>query len=144
MSQGARGESPAELPVLDAATLDGLFHLEKAVGREIVRLVVDNFKAETPGRVARMRQAIERGDVEAFGFAAHVLKGSAAQLGAVRLAELCGELEGVSRKGSLEGVGERIRLVEEETLRALNALLERLRREGKADASGRSASPQPA
>lgn len=144
MSQGARGESPTELPVLDAATLDGLFHLEKAVGREIVRPVVDSFEAETPGRVARMRQAIETGDAEDLRFTAHGLKGSAAQLGALRLAELCGELEAWSRNGHGDGADERLRLLEEEASRALDALLERLRRTGKPDANGRSTSPRPA
>ena len=42
-----------------------------------------------------LREAIARGDAEALGRAAHTLKGSAANLGALRLADACRQLEEV-------------------------------------------------
>ncbi len=120
-------ENTAELPILETAALDSLFRLEQHAGRSIVRGVVDSFLAEVPGRVERMRRAIAEGDAEDLNFTAHVLKGSAAQLGARRLAEVCRELEDRGRDGNLEQAGELLRLLEAEASRAADALLERLR-----------------
>jgi signal transduction histidine kinase/CheY-like chemotaxis protein/HPt (histidine-containing phosphotransfer) domain-containing protein len=129
------GDVAAEPPILETAALDSLFRLEQVAGREIVRGIVDNFLAEVPARLARMRQAIEDGDAEGLNFIAHDLKGSAAQLGALRLAEVCRELEGRSRDGRMEGAGELLRLLEGEAPRAAEALLARLRFTGKATES---------
>jgi HPt (histidine-containing phosphotransfer) domain-containing protein len=126
-------ETAAELPILETAALDSLFRLEQHAGRSIVRGVVDSFLAEVPGRVERMRRAIAEGDAENLNFTAHVLKGSAAQLGARRLAEVCRELEDRSREESLEQAGELLRLLETEALRAREALLSRLRFSGAAE-----------
>jgi CheY-like chemotaxis protein/HPt (histidine-containing phosphotransfer) domain-containing protein len=121
------GDVAVEPPILEMAALDSLFRLEQVAGREIVRGIVDNFLTEVPARLARMRQAIVDGDVEGLNFIAHDLKGSAAQLGALRLAEACRELEGRSGDGHLEGAGELLRLLEGEASRASAALLTRLR-----------------
>jgi signal transduction histidine kinase/ligand-binding sensor domain-containing protein/CheY-like chemotaxis protein len=125
-------ELPAEPPVLESAALDSLFRLEQLASREIVRGVVDSFVAEGPGRLARMQQAIRDGDPEALTFAAHVLKGSAAQLGAARLAESCRELEERGRIGDLDGTGELIARLEEELARATAALQARIHFTGRA------------
>jgi signal transduction histidine kinase/ligand-binding sensor domain-containing protein/CheY-like chemotaxis protein len=125
-------ELPAEPPVLESAALDSLFRLEQLAGREIVRGVVESFVAEGPGRLARMQQAIRDGDSEALTFAAHVLKGSAAQLGAARLAESCRELEERGRIGDLDGTGELIARLEEELARATAALQARIHFTGRA------------
>ncbi len=125
-------ELPAEPPVLESATLDSLFRLEQVAGRAIVRGVVDSFVAEGPGRLARIQQAIQDGDPGALTFAAHVLKGSAAQLGAVRLAESCRELEERGRIGDLDGTGDLIVRLEEELTRATAALQARIHFTGRA------------
>jgi ligand-binding sensor domain-containing protein/signal transduction histidine kinase/CheY-like chemotaxis protein/HPt (histidine-containing phosphotransfer) domain-containing protein len=120
-------ETPAEPPILDAAALDSLFRLEQLAGKEIVRGIIDSFVAEAPGRMARMRQAIAEGNAEDLNFAAHVLKGSAAQLGALRLAEGCRELEERGRVGDLDGADELVRRLEGEASRAAAALQARIR-----------------
>jgi ligand-binding sensor domain-containing protein/signal transduction histidine kinase/CheY-like chemotaxis protein/HPt (histidine-containing phosphotransfer) domain-containing protein len=126
----AATEGAAELPILEAAALDSLFRLEQHAGRSIVRGVVDSFLGEVPARVERMRRAIAEGNAEDLNFTAHVLKGSAAQLGARRLAEVCRELEDRGRDGNLEHAGELLRLLEAEASRAADALLDRLRFSG--------------
>ena len=131
-------KNAAEPPILESSALDNLFRLEQHAGREIVRGVVDSFLSEVPSRMARMRQAIAEGDAETLNFTAHVLKGSSAQLGALRLAEVCRDLEGRSRDGDLEGSEELLGLLEKEAARAVDALQARVR------LIGRSASPQPA
>jgi len=108
---------------LDPSYLESLRRLEAATGREMVATVVNGFLAETPRRLARAREALERGDVEAFVFAVHSLKGSSAQLGATRLAALCGEAEDAGREGSLEGLAPRLRDIDAEAERVATELL---------------------
>ncbi len=77
----------------DPLYLDRLAALESATGSSIVQQVVERFLTEAPRRLAEMRQALAKGDGAALVFAAHSLKGSSAQLGALLLAELSGEIE---------------------------------------------------
>ncbi|HEX3529731.1 MAG TPA: two-component regulator propeller domain-containing protein [Thermoanaerobaculia bacterium] len=77
----------------DPRYLDRLAALEAATGSAIVQQVVERFLAEAPRRLADMRQALAKGDGASLVFAAHSLKGSSAQLGALLLAELSGEIE---------------------------------------------------
>ncbi|HEX3130001.1 MAG TPA: ATP-binding protein [Thermoanaerobaculia bacterium] len=122
-----RPTSTTEPPILNAAALDSLFRLEQAAGRSVVRGVIDSFLAEVPARVERMRKAIADADAESLNFAAHVLKGGAAQLGAQRLAAVCRELEERSRDGNLDGAGDLLGTLEEEASLATDVLLARLR-----------------
>jgi HPt (histidine-containing phosphotransfer) domain-containing protein len=48
-----------------------------------------------------MRDATERGDVQTVERAAHTLKGSSGNMGAKRMAALCGELQDASVSGDL-------------------------------------------
>jgi signal transduction histidine kinase/ligand-binding sensor domain-containing protein/DNA-binding NarL/FixJ family response regulator len=107
----------------DPSYLESLRRLEAVTGRELIATVVHGFLAETPRRLARAREALERGDTEAFVFAIHSLKGSSAQLGATRLAALCGEAEAVGREGSLEGLTPRLHDIEAEAERVAPELL---------------------
>ena len=77
----------------DPSSLDRLAALGAATGRDVVQPVVERFLTEAPRRLAEMRQALAKGDGATLVFAAHSLKGSSAQLGALLLAELCGEIE---------------------------------------------------
>jgi signal transduction histidine kinase/ligand-binding sensor domain-containing protein/DNA-binding NarL/FixJ family response regulator len=103
-SRPAAPEEPAgraDLPSLDPSFVDRLRRLEVAAGREVVRPFIDDFLREAPPRLATLQQALASGDRDALVFTAHSLKGSSAQLGAVRLASLCQELEGLGKSESL-------------------------------------------
>jgi signal transduction histidine kinase/HPt (histidine-containing phosphotransfer) domain-containing protein len=95
LGAAAPGElAPPEAPALDPLFLDRLRQLEIASGREIVRQFVDDFLADVPRRITEMRRSLAQGDGAALAFAAHALKGSSAQLGALRLSSLCQQIEG--------------------------------------------------
>jgi signal transduction histidine kinase/HPt (histidine-containing phosphotransfer) domain-containing protein/ActR/RegA family two-component response regulator len=96
-------DGAAELPALDPIYLDRLRQLQEVTGRAVVGEIVDSFLGEMPRRLARLREALAAGDGEALAFAAHSLKGSSAQLGALRLASLSHALELQGRSGSLAG-----------------------------------------
>jgi len=81
--------------VLDESRLEELGEL----GPSAVALVdraVDNFVAAMGATVAEIESAVATGDSAALGAVAHRLKGSALNLGANRLADICLELETLS------------------------------------------------
>jgi CheY-like chemotaxis protein len=92
---------PGEAPTLDPSFMDRLRQLEAVAGREEVRPFIDDFLLEAPRRVAALHRALREGDSEELVFTAHSLKGTSAQLGAVRLASLCQELESFGRSEAL-------------------------------------------
>jgi len=86
---------------LDPTYLDNLRQLGELSGKSLAREVVTHFSAETPRRLDRMRQALLHSDGKDLGFLAHSLKGSSAQIGAVRIASLSAEIEEKSENADL-------------------------------------------
>jgi HPt (histidine-containing phosphotransfer) domain-containing protein len=56
--------------------------------------------------VEAVADVIEKGDASALADAAHPLKSSSASLGALRLSELCQELEALGLASSTDGVSD--------------------------------------
>jgi signal transduction histidine kinase/ligand-binding sensor domain-containing protein/ActR/RegA family two-component response regulator len=92
-ARAATPPGPVALLSFDPVPLKQLRQLEQAAGRAIVGTIVESFLTETPLRIERMREAMESGDTKALHALAHSLKGSGGQLGAVRLAALCRDIE---------------------------------------------------
>ena len=67
--------------------------------REAFKDLVRSFLDDGPELVGRLRRAAETGDTDAMRRAAHTLKGSATDFGAVALADLCREIEALGRAG---------------------------------------------
>lgn len=90
---------PAEASWLEGEPiqLEALARLRRlgrnADGESIVDLVIAKFCDEAMGWRIEMRAALSTGEVADIQRIAHTLRGSASILGAVRLAEICGELE---------------------------------------------------
>jgi CheY-like chemotaxis protein/HPt (histidine-containing phosphotransfer) domain-containing protein len=113
------GSSP-----LDPARLAGLRRLGESSGKPLLQTLVDTYTAETPRRLARMREAVVRADAADLTFVAHSLKGISAQLGVVRVAALSAELERMGRDAELDGAAGLLAELEREVALAL-PLLER-------------------
>jgi signal transduction histidine kinase/DNA-binding response OmpR family regulator/HPt (histidine-containing phosphotransfer) domain-containing protein len=95
------GDAP-RVPLLDLTTLDQLGALsEPGVGMLVELSTL--FAVTTPDLIERIADAIEARDLEAFERAAHTLKGSAAQIGAVRVSAAAAELVRLARAGTFEG-----------------------------------------
>jgi signal transduction histidine kinase/CheY-like chemotaxis protein/HPt (histidine-containing phosphotransfer) domain-containing protein len=127
-SGGATPGSPDVSSPLDPTFLDKLRQLGELSGTPLAREVVTHFSAETPQRLERMRQALLQSDVQDLAFIAHSLKGSSAQLGAVRIASLSAELEEKGGKADLtndsvrDGLGHLIAEIEREVERTMPLL----------------------
>ncbi|MFL6258231.1 MAG: ATP-binding protein [Thermoanaerobaculia bacterium] len=115
------GSSP-----LDPARLASLRRLGESSGKPLLRSLVETYMAETPRRLARLREAVLRADADDLTFVAHSLKGISAQIGVVRVAELSAEIERMGRDAQLDGAAGLLAELEREIGRAL-PLLERER-----------------
>lgn len=113
---------PMTGPTLDSTVLADL---RTAMDNDdLVAELVATFQADTPGQLAALAAAHQRGDLASVVTQAHLVKGGALIFGAVRLVQLCEALE-----ADPSGPGERVtalaREFEELTL-SLSAFLEAL------------------
>jgi signal transduction histidine kinase/DNA-binding response OmpR family regulator/HPt (histidine-containing phosphotransfer) domain-containing protein len=97
----AAGTPPAPSP--DAATsfdpeaLQALRALQKPGRPDLVTRIIDLFVLDAPRLLGAMRDAIGASDAEGLRHAAHTLKSTSANVGALRLAASCGEIEQFAR-----------------------------------------------
>jgi len=85
---------------LDPERLAILRELDDGDG-ELLASIAEEFSIEAQRQLALLRAALAEGDPQAVAHAAHSIKGSSANLGAARLAELAGHLEALGRAGAL-------------------------------------------
>ena len=95
----------AALPLLDEAAIAALRDPELGGDPEFLVEVVEAFLGDSPSRLRALRAGFDRGDAEAVGRAAHSLKGSSGNFGAMRMQTLCGDIERLARAGRLEPLG---------------------------------------
>jgi signal transduction histidine kinase/DNA-binding response OmpR family regulator/HPt (histidine-containing phosphotransfer) domain-containing protein len=100
------GESSAAAANVDPAVLEQLRALGANGSAELMRRVVDTFLESSEEILRNLGDALKAKDPEAMASAAHKLKSSSAQVGAVRLSALCKDLEARGRERSLEGARE--------------------------------------
>jgi len=108
--------------VIDQEALGRIRALERGGSPNLVSRLVGLYLDGTPPLIERMKQARADDDFEALRVAAHTLKSSSANLGAMRLHGLCKELETQARERRWDGASERIELVDREFLAAREAL----------------------
>jgi two-component system, sensor histidine kinase and response regulator len=84
---------------LDRSVLVGLRELG---GQELLAELAGLFLEDVPPQLEALREATEGGDASSVQRVAHTLKGSCGNMGAVRMATICAELEDVGRSGELE------------------------------------------
>ena len=83
---------------------DSLRELADEGTPELVNEVLSVFRIDSTERLALLRSALEAGDRQELRSQAHTLKGSAAQVGAVAMAEACQEIETLAKEGDLPGL----------------------------------------
>lgn len=92
----------------DAAALE---RLRQFGGDALVAQIVEIFRGQAPTKLAAARAALAAGDGEGVRQAAHALKSSAGQLGAVAMQALCETIEHDARDGRLSGLAARVELL---------------------------------
>lgn len=107
-----------------------LRELQSANEPDILKEVIAIYLADAPLLLEALKEAGIKKDNSALLLAAHSLKSSSAQMGALKLSGLARELEDFSRSGKMEGVLEKIEHAGAEFVKVREAL-ETLRLEGK-------------
>ncbi len=92
--------------VLDAAAVKALRELAGPENPEFFPGLAAAYLKDLPGRLAAVKAALDAGDAEALRQAAHALKGSSANVGALRLNKICRTLEAAAKAGALPAAAE--------------------------------------
>lgn len=91
-------------PVLDPAVIATLRQLNMPGEPDVLTEVLKLFLEEAPSRLAKLRNASAMRNIQEVQRIAHSLKGSAGNIGASAMFEICRELDGLGRSGSPESV----------------------------------------
>lgn len=99
----------------DPAALE---RLRRLGGSTLVRDMVALFREQIPQRMATARAGVRCGDVAAVKLAAHAMRTSCGQLGAVAMRELCEQVEHAARSLDLAPVPALLDALDDEQRRA--------------------------
>jgi HPt (histidine-containing phosphotransfer) domain-containing protein len=92
-------------PSLDPAVLRNLA-AQVQNGTDLLNRIVATYVSSSTKLAAELRAGAAAEDPERMAMAAHTLKSSSAQVGAMKLSSLCKEIEARGRGGSVQGVTE--------------------------------------
>jgi histidine phosphotransfer protein HptB len=90
--------------IIDPHTIENLRSLNPGDNDEFLREIAGIFFEDTPLRIAELDQSLVAGDTPRFTRAAHSIKGSSANLGAVALRTVAEKLEYQARTTGLDNV----------------------------------------
>ena len=108
----------ADTPVIDPQAIDNLRSLNPGDNDEFLREIAGIFLEDTPQRIAELSQSLVAGDAPKFTRAAHSIKGSSANLGAMALRAVAEKLEHQSRSEGLGAVAPLVESIKTEFARA--------------------------
>ena len=107
----------ADPQIIDTDAIASLRELNPGDNGEFLREIVGIYIEDTPKRIVEMRASLAAGDVASFTRAAHTIKGSSSNVGAVGLRAVAERLERISRTEGLSTVAPMIEDVEAEFAR---------------------------
>jgi HPt (histidine-containing phosphotransfer) domain-containing protein len=99
LERAGRRQKPK--PALDQKAIDNLRDLQMKGEPDILGELGGLFLEGAPHRIKAMIDALSNGDPNTLCREAHNLKSSSANLGAVRLSEICADLEAIGRSSRL-------------------------------------------
>lgn len=108
--------------VIDPQSIENLRALNPGDNDEFLREIAGIFFEDTPQRIAELGESLQAGDVTRFARAAHSIKGSSSNLGALALRDAAEKLEHHARSQGLADVGPLVAAVQTEFTRAKAAL----------------------
>lgn len=112
----------AETGIIDPQSIENLRALNPDDNDEFLREIAGIFFEDTPQRLAELDQSLQEGDVAKFTRAAHSIKGSSSNLGALALRAAAEKLEHHARGHGLKDVAPLLAEVKEQFTRAQAAL----------------------
>ena len=115
----------ADSSVIDPQAIENLRALNPGDNDEFLREIAGIFLEDTPQRIVELEESLAARDTAKFTRAAHSIKGSSANLGAMGMRAVAEKLEHHARTEGLEGVTALVSEVKSEFARA-NAELSKL------------------
>lgn len=109
-------------PVLDPAALERLAELDPTGKNRLIERVFHAFESSTQRLMPQLHEAQHAGDHATVRHVAHTLKSSSASIGAIKLSQLCAEIEAMIRLDSVDELPDRIDRMDGETALVLQAL----------------------
>jgi HPt (histidine-containing phosphotransfer) domain-containing protein len=94
----------ADTSVIDSQAIENLRALNPGDNDEFLREIAGIFLEDTPLRITELEQSLVASDIAKFTRAAHSIKGSSANLGAIALRIAAEKLEHHARTQGLSGV----------------------------------------
>ncbi len=94
----------SNLPIIDSEAIETLRALNPGDNDEFLRDITGIFLEDTPLRITELEQSLAKADLPTFIRAAHTIKGSSSNLGALALRAVAERLEYQARKSGLETV----------------------------------------
>jgi len=111
-----------EFPVIDPQAIENLRSLNPDDNDEFLREIAGIFLEDTPLRIAELDQSFAAGDLGKFTRAAHSIKGSSANLGAMALRAVAEQLEHQSRTDGMAASAPLVASIKSEFERAKTEL----------------------
>lgn len=94
--------------VLEPQAIERLRELDPGGQSKLLKRVADAFDTSVARLLPQMKTAFAASDLAAIRHVAHTLKSSSASIGAVKLSQLCADIEAMSRDGRVEGLADAI------------------------------------
>lgn len=110
--------------VIDPQAIENLRALNPGDNDEFLREIAGIFLEDTPQRIAELDETVVSGDLQKFTRAAHSIKGSSSNLGAMALRAVAEQLEHHARTHGISGVADMVASIKTEFARAEAALSE--------------------
>jgi CheY-like chemotaxis protein/HPt (histidine-containing phosphotransfer) domain-containing protein len=112
-----------EATILDPSALQSLRALQRPGRPDVLGRIIDMFNSDAPRLLGEMKVAAAANDTEAMRLAAHTLKSTCTNVGAVALSATCREIEQYARANDVDGALTRIVAIQDELDRVLAALV---------------------
>jgi len=113
---------PSTGSVLDVEALQRLSDLDPTGANRLLERVFQAFEASALRLLPQMHEAQRAGDHAGVRHVVHTLKSSSASIGAVKLSQLCAEIESMIRLETHDDLADRIGRMDRETNAVLHAL----------------------
>jgi signal transduction histidine kinase/CheY-like chemotaxis protein/HPt (histidine-containing phosphotransfer) domain-containing protein len=120
--EGYNGSSNSDGHSIDCSALERLRALQREGKPDIVAEVIHQYFEHTPALLKSMQEAASQGDSDGLQTAAHSLKSSSANLGAMKLASLCKDIETKARAKDINRIDFRVGDVHSEYEKVKDAL----------------------
>ena len=107
-------EKERSASVIDQSVLSSLRDLQMPGKPDILKRVISAYLSSTVPLIVTLKESYSARDIEGTQNSAHTLKSSSANVGAIKLSELCKELEMNCRNNTLEDAALLISAIESE------------------------------